>query len=129
MFPYSAIDMGTFELSKRAYRIYRAETIGANEEDVELGSGATGVIGAVSGSLGATIVYPLSLIRTRLQVQGTLMHRPVYAGIWDVVNKTVRNEGVRGMYKGLLPNLAKVGPALSITRLAYEDGKQLFKLS
>lgn len=128
MFPYSAIDMNTFELLKKTYKSYVAKRQGISAADVEPGNIVTGMIGATSGAFGATVVYPLNVLRTRLQTQGTHMHRATYTGIWDVAAKTVTNEGVRGLYKGLTPNLLKVAPALSITWVVYENSKRLLRL-
>ncbi|KAK1754350.1 hypothetical protein QBC47DRAFT_447258 [Echria macrotheca] len=128
MFPYSAIDIGTFEMLKKTYTRTKARYYGIHEEDSRPGNVMTAVLGASSGALGATIVYPLNVLRTRLQTQGTAMHPPTYTGIMDVARKTVRNEGVRGLYKGLTPNLLKVAPALSITWVCYENMKKLLEL-
>ncbi|KAL2127535.1 hypothetical protein VTI74DRAFT_10574 [Chaetomium olivicolor] len=129
MFPYSAIDIGTFEFLKKSYTRAMARYYGIHEDDMQLGNVATAVLGASSGALGATIVYPLNVLRTRLQTQGTAMHPPTYTGIVDVATRTVRNEGVRGLYKGLTPNLLKVAPALSITWVCYENMKGLLGLN
>lgn len=128
MFPYSAIDMGTFEFLKKTYTRHKARYYGIHEDDAAPGNIATGIIGASSGAFGATVVYPLNVLRTRLQTQGTVMHPPTYTGIWDVARRTYRNEGVRGMYKGLTPNLLKVAPALSITWVVYENSKTFLGL-
>lgn len=128
MFPYSAIDMGTFEFLKKSYTRYKARYYGIHEEDATPGNIMTGIIGASSGAFGATVVYPLNVLRTRLQTQGTLMHPPTYTGIWDVTRRTYQKEGMRGMYKGLTPNLLKVAPALSITWVVYENSKKLLGL-
>lgn len=128
MFPYSAIDMGTFEFLKNRIKRFKAKRYNIHEDDAEIGNFATGLIGATSGAFGASVVYPLNVLRTRLQTQGTVMHPPTYTGIWDVAQKTLRNEGVRGMYKGLTPNLLKVAPALSITWIVYENSKALLHL-
>ncbi|UNI16158.1 hypothetical protein JDV02_002623 [Purpureocillium takamizusanense] len=128
MFPYSAIDMGMFELLKKSYRTYYAKRTGCHEDDANPGNIATGMIGATSGAIGATVVYPLNVVRTRLQTQGTVMHRATYTGIWDVTTKTVQLEGWRGLYKGLTPNLLKVAPALSITWVVYENSKRILGL-
>ncbi|KAH7021217.1 mitochondrial carrier domain-containing protein [Microdochium trichocladiopsis] len=128
MFPYSAIDMGTFELLKKTYVSYKAKQLGCHEEDTRPSTFATGIMGASSGAFGATVVYPLNVLRTRLQSQGTSMHPARYTGIWDVAQKTYRNEGIRGMYKGLAPNLFKVAPALSITWMVYEKAKYVLDL-
>lgn len=64
--------------------------------------------GSLSGGIGATSVYPLNLVRTRLQASGSSGHPQRYTGIWDVVHQTAQKEGWRGFYRGLLPTLAKV---------------------
>ncbi|KAL6886997.1 mitochondrial carrier domain-containing protein [Trichoderma evansii] len=128
MFPYSAIDMGTFEFLKKTYRIRYAKYAGCHEDDAEPGNIATGIIGATSGAFGASVVYPLNVVRTRLQTQGTVMHPQTYTGIWDVTQKTIQHEGFRGLYKGLTPNLLKVAPALSITWVVYENAKRILAL-
>ncbi|ORZ39851.1 mitochondrial carrier domain-containing protein [Catenaria anguillulae PL171] len=81
------------------------------------------VFGTLSGSIGATAVYPLSLIRTRLQAQGTPGHPERYSGAMDAVRKTYAREGGRGFYKGLAPTLIKVIPAASISYVCYEGMK------
>ncbi|KAM5348593.1 hypothetical protein ACJ41O_008417 [Fusarium nematophilum] len=129
MFPYSAIDMGTFELLKNSYKGYLAKRNNMHEDDVKPGNIATGIIGATSGAFGASVVYPLNVVRTRLQTQGTVMHPQTYTGIWDVTKKTIQREGYRGLYKGLTPNLLKVAPALSITWVVYENSKRILGLS
>ncbi|KAI1858634.1 hypothetical protein JX265_010727 [Neoarthrinium moseri] len=128
MFPYSAIDMGTFEFLKSYYVTYQAKRLGIHEEDIQPSSTITGIMGASSGAFGASVVYPLNVLRTRLQTQGTSMHPARYTGIWDVAQKTLKNEGPRGFYKGLMPNLLKVAPALSITWIVYEKAKTIMNL-
>lgn len=128
MFPYSAIDMGMFELLKKTYRQSYAKYTGCHEDDANPGNIATGIIGASSGAFGATVVYPLNVLRTRLQTQGTVMHSATYTGVWDVAQKTIQKEGYRGFYKGLTPNLLKVAPALSITWVVYENTKKVLGL-
>ena len=114
MFPYAAIDLGTFEYLKRTLTAYNVKTYGGHEEDAAPGSFATALIGGFSGAIGASAVYPLNLLRTRLQSQGTASHPRTYTGIIDVTQQTIRGEGVRGLFKGLTPNLLKVVPAVSI---------------
>ncbi|KAK0109786.1 hypothetical protein ONS95_002461 [Cadophora gregata] len=128
MFPYSAIDLGTFEYLKARIASRNAKILGCHEEDALPGSFATGCIGAFSGAFGASIVYPINLLRTRLQAQGTVLHPPTYTGIIDVAQKTVKNEGFKGLFKGITPNLLKVVPAVSITYVVYENAKKALHL-
>ena len=46
----------------------------------------------------------------------------------DVFRKTVKNEGVKGLFKGITPNLIKVAPSVSITYVVYESGKKFLNL-
>jgi len=116
VFPYSAIDMSTFEALKLAY----VRSTGKEEPGVL----ALLSFGSLSGSVGACSVYPLNLVRTRLQASGSPAHPKRYTGIWDVVSHTYRQSGVRGFYIGLGPTLAKVIPAVSISYVVYEHSKR-----
>ncbi|KAH7887680.1 mitochondrial carrier [Phlebopus sp. FC_14] len=118
VFPYSAIDMSTFEALKLAY-------VRSTGED-EPGVLALLAFGSVSGSVGATSVYPLNLVRTRLQASGSSGHPQRYTGVWDVAMKTYQRDGWRGFYRGLFPTLAKVVPSVSISYLVYEHSKRRY---
>lgn len=43
-----------------------------------------------------------------------------YASVWDAVKLIVKQEGVRGLYKGIVPNLLKVAPSMASSWLSYE---------
>ena len=104
---YAAIDMSTFEALKLAYlRSTRKE---------EPGVFPLLIFGSISGGVGATSVYPMNLVRTRLQASGSPGHPHRYTGILDVARKTYQAEGWRGFYRGLLPTLAKVFPLATTT--------------
>ena len=129
MFPYAAIDLGTFEYLKGKLAARNARLRRCHEEDAAPGSFSTALIGGFSGALGATVVYPINLLRTRLQSQGTILHPRTYpGGIRDVLKQTIKGEGVRGLFKGLAPNLLKVVPAVSITYVVYENTKKQLHL-
>ncbi|KAK7513550.1 calcium dependent mitochondrial carrier protein-like protein [Phyllosticta citriasiana] len=128
IFPYAAIDLGTFEYLKRFVTARKAKRLHCHEEQAEPGSFMTAFIGGFSGAFGASLVYPLNLLRTRLQSQGTVLHPRTYTGIADVTRQTIKGEGVRGLFKGLTPNLLKVVPAVSITYVVYEQSKKALHL-
>ena len=128
MFPYSAIDLTTFEYLKRFVTARYAIHHHCHEEDATPGNVMTAGIGAFSGAFGASVVYPMNLLRTRLQSQGTAIHPPTYTGMWDVTVKTVKGEGVKGLFKGITPNLLKVVPAVSITYVIYDNSKKMLGL-
>lgn len=128
MFPYAAIDLTTFEYLKRALVSRQACMDHCHEDDVTLNNFLTGSIGAISGGFSASVVYPLNVMRTRLQAQGTVLHPTTYSSITDVARKTFQAEGLRGFYKGLTPNLLKVAPAVSISYVVYENSKRMLGL-
>jgi len=92
--------MSTFEALKMAYM----RSTGKDEP----GALALLAFGSISGSVGAMSVYPLNLVRTRLQASGSSGHPQRYTGVKDVIIKTYQRDGWRGFYRGLLPTLAKV---------------------
>jgi solute carrier family 25 phosphate transporter 23/24/25/41 len=57
-----------------------------------------------------------------------VLHPPTYTGIVDVAQRTIKNEGFRGLFKGITPNLLKVVPAVSITYVVYENTKKALRL-
>lgn len=116
VFPYSAIDMSTFEALKLAY----CRSTGKDEPGVL----ALLAFGSISGSVGAASVYPLNLVRTRYQASGSPGHPQRYNGIMDVAVKTWEAGGWKGFYRGLFPTLAKVVPAVSISYVVYEHTKR-----
>ncbi|CAK7235241.1 mitochondrial thiamine pyrophosphate transporter [Sporothrix bragantina] len=88
------------------------------------GDAAAGVIAAV---MAKTFVFPLDLVRKRIQVQGPTRSRyvhkniPVYdSGVARALQTILRTEGVRGLYRGLTVSLMKAAPANAITVWTYE---------
>ncbi|RNA37045.1 mitochondrial thiamine pyrophosphate carrier [Brachionus plicatilis] len=63
--------------------------------------------GGVGASLTLVTNQPIDTIRTRLVTQG---EPRVYNGILDAVNKVYTNEGLRGFYRGTVPNLMLITP-------------------
>jgi solute carrier family 25 (mitochondrial phosphate transporter), member 23/24/25/41 len=43
-----------------------------------------------------------------------------YSGILDAVRVIVKTEGIRGLYKGIVPNLLKVAPSMASSWLSFE---------
>lgn len=128
IFPYAALDLGTFSALKKWAINREAKKQNCAPEDIRLSNFVVLPMGAFSGTVGATVVYPINLLRTRLQAQGTHAHPARYEGFRDVLNQTLKREGPAGLFKGLVPNLAKVCPAVSISYLMYENLKRAMEL-
>lgn len=43
-----------------------------------------------------------------------------YKSIGDATTKIVAQEGVKGLYKGIVPNLLKVAPSMASSWLSFE---------
>lgn len=43
-----------------------------------------------------------------------------YKSIWDAVSIILSQEGFRGLYKGIVPNLLKVAPSMASSWLSFE---------
>ena len=77
-------------------------------------------LGSIAGALGATIVYPIDLVKTRMQNQRNVVGERLYASSIDCARKVISNEGLRGMYSGLGPQLVGVAPEKAI-KLTIND--------
>ena len=78
--------------------------------------------GGSAGMIACALTYPLDLVRTRLAAQTTTRH---YDGLVNALFVIGRDEGARGLYRGLAPTLTGVGPNLAINFAAYETFRRL----
>ncbi|AET41120.1 Mrx21p Ecym_7278 [Eremothecium cymbalariae DBVPG len=79
-------------------------------------------IGAVSGGIAQTLIYPFDLLRRRFQVlaMGGSELGFKYKSVADALITIGKTEGVKGYYKGLTANLFKVIPATAVQWCVYE---------
>lgn len=74
------------------------------------------ICGSIS-KLGAVLVtYPLTTIRTRVQQNQFFNNRSQakYSNVRDVTYRLLRDEGITGFYKGIVPNMLKGIPQRGI---------------
>uniref|UniRef100_A0A8C1NU10 Solute carrier family 25 member 13 n=1 Tax=Cyprinus carpio TaxID=7962 RepID=A0A8C1NU10_CYPCA len=89
-------------------------------------------LGSVAGAVGATAVYPIDLVKTRMQNQrssGSFVDELMYKNSIDCFKKVVRYEGSFGLYRGLVPQLLGVAPekAIKLTVNDFVRGKTMKK--
>ncbi|KAL3457070.1 mitochondrial carrier domain-containing protein, partial [Aspergillus heterothallicus] len=100
------------------------------------GSAVAGATGAV---LANAIVYPLDLVKTKLQVQVKTTAESEesdthYKSTWDAIAKIVDKEGVEGLYSGMVGSLIGVASTnfayfywYSVVRTLYMSSKNVPK--
>ncbi|KFK41256.1 hypothetical protein AALP_AA2G105900 [Arabis alpina] len=86
--------------------------------------------GAAAGAISATFVCPLDVIKTRLQVLG-LPQTPTSGHKGSVIitslGNIVKNEGFRGMYRGLSPTIIALLPNWAVYFSVYGKLKDLLQ--
>lgn len=84
------------------------------------------VSGSLAGLVAKTSIYPLDLVKKRMQIQGVAQHRREFGtvfvckGMMDCFIKIYRVEGILGLFKGLNPSLLKAVATTAIHFSSYE---------
>lgn len=132
--PYVGLNFAVYESLKEW--LVKARPFGL-VQDSELSVTTRLGCGAVAGTIGQTVAYPLDVIRRRMQMVGWNNASSIvtgdgrgkvplqYNGMIDTFRKTVRHEGFGALYKGLVPNSVKVVPSISIAFVTYEVVKDI----
>jgi len=93
------------------------------------------VCGATAGMSAKAVVYPLDMIKKRLQVQGFETARQGfgetrhYNGVLHCIIDVIKTEGPRGLFKGLAPSLLKSAVASGVNFCLYEQVCNIFRMS
>ena len=93
------------------------------------------IAGALSGTIASTITLPMDVIKTRLQIElgdkivrGNGFNGKGRLKSIAIATEIITNEGVKGLFAGLIPRLVKVAPACAIMISSYEYCKRYFAL-
>ena len=84
------------------------------------------VCGAWAGLGAKMAIYPLDLLKKRLQIQGFQLGRSkfgrtdTYNGLVHCMKIVSQKEGIFAFYKGLSPSLLKAAVSVSFHFLSYE---------
>uniref|UniRef100_L2FU30 Mitochondrial thiamine pyrophosphate carrier 1 n=1 Tax=Colletotrichum fructicola (strain Nara gc5) TaxID=1213859 RepID=L2FU30_COLFN len=88
--------------------------------------GGDATAGVMASVMSKTAVFPLDLVRKRIQVQGPTRSRyvhkniPEYPGAVRAMRMIFASEGIRGLYRGLTVSLIKAAPGSAVTVWTYE---------
>lgn len=90
------------------------------------------VAGAVGGFTSGIVTCPLDVIKTKLQAQGGYIaldkgrhagHPKLYNGLFGTASVIWREEGIRGMYRGLGPIVMGYLPTWAVWFTVYNKSK------
>jgi len=79
---------------------------------------------ALGGVAGATVVYPLDMAKTQLQMDAA----GKYTGLFDCFTKVAKSEGIGALYRGLPANIIGIMPEKTIKLAGNDFFRQQFKV-
>ncbi|KAF9968199.1 hypothetical protein BGZ73_000209 [Actinomortierella ambigua] len=115
---YSTIRFGSYDLFKGLYSGMGAGLRGGEETStlVKLGAGLT------SGMVGSVIANPTDLIKVRLQAHSP-SGKPRYHSIADACRSIYVEEGLPGMYRGVIPTAIRAMVVTASQLASYDTTK------
>ncbi len=119
--PFSAVDLALYNTFKESAHRYLH---GPASRDAPTSTLTMLGCGAASSSLAQLVTYPLALAKTRMQAAGMPGYDKRWTSLSDCLRQTVRHEGLRGLYRGIVPNLLKAVPSISISYVVFENCKR-----
>ena len=108
--PGNAVMFGVYEAIK--------QVLAGGQDTSILGRGSLMLAGGLAGGSFWLSVYPTDVVKSVIQVDE--YKNPKYSGSFDAIRKILASEGVKGLYKGFGPAMARSVPANAACFLAYE---------
>ncbi|KAL0489791.1 mitochondrial substrate carrier family protein B [Acrasis kona] len=107
--PYTAAQFLSYEKYKQYISTYSS--------DGSLSVPQRLLCGGLAGMTSVIVSYPLDVVRCRLSAQ---QDRIVYKGIGDALVVIFKQEGISGLYRGLVPTLYGIAPYVALNFTLYE---------
>lgn len=117
--PGNAIYFGVYEMVKRCF-------IPAGGSARDVGPLPMMLAGGLAGTATWLTVYPLDIVKSRVQIDVTGKYAHGHRGLWQAYKEIVAESGsVRGLYRGITPALLRSFPANAACFLGYEMSMRL----
>ncbi|KYM90347.1 Solute carrier family 25 member 40 [Atta colombica] len=117
--PFSALYWLNYETIKKMYSSQQIFTFNL-------------VAGAVAGSVSAFFTIPFDVVKTHRQIE--MGEKEIYSDkpirsstTWTIIQRIYYQNGLKGLFTGLVPRLVKVAPACAIMIATFEHGKRFFQ--
>ncbi|KAJ5985203.1 hypothetical protein N7522_012399 [Penicillium canescens] len=107
------------ESARRAGTRHGTSESGQSDQLIER-AGLTGLAAAISGSIASTVTTPIDVVKTRVMLSASEVRDK---GPFAVGRDILRNEGVRGLFKGGLIRAGWTAIALGLYLGLYEGGR------
>lgn len=131
---HGGVQFVVYEALKKYFDYTRAERVKDGEEFSVLErlkkSAGHLAMGAVSKIVASTTTYPLQLIKARVQQRSEFVElssdeevrvvKRHYEGVVQTIQKLYQKEGIKGFFKGSVPNAVRVAPSAALTFVVYE---------
>jgi solute carrier family 25 aspartate/glutamate transporter 12/13 len=76
------------------------------------------ITGLVAGSIGAFVVYPIDVVKTRMQNQNSSVNK-LYKNGWDCWHQLWVQGRLKAFYRGCIPQMIGVAPEKAVKLFAY----------
>ncbi|KAF8898904.1 hypothetical protein BD779DRAFT_1666663 [Infundibulicybe gibba] len=100
-----------------AYEVTKKALTPAGSSPAELNLGAIIIAGGTAGVAMWTLAIPPDVLKSRLQSAPT----GTYSGFMDCARKTIAQDGVKALWRGFGPAMARAFPANAATFVSYFD--------
>eukprot|EP01116_Phalansterium_solitarium_P021393 TRINITY_DN6632_c0_g1_i1.p1 TRINITY_DN6632_c0_g1~~TRINITY_DN6632_c0_g1_i1.p1 ORF type:complete len:307 (+),score=55.28 TRINITY_DN6632_c0_g1_i1:196-1116(+) len=120
-FAYAGLRLALYEPIKKV--------LGEDPATGQLSFGKKLVAGSAAGSIGAALANPTDLVKVRMQAEGALApgQKPLYSGVVNAWISIARQDGLLGLYKGVLPTTQRAAVISAAMMPVYDQTKHFLQ--
>lgn len=112
---FSSVRLGLYDEFKNMY----LKVLGYDEKKKKMPISIRLLAGITTGALSVMLAQPTDVVKIRMQGQGLTSTR-IYKNSFQAYRSIATEEGVRGLYKGLMPNILR-NIAVGVTEMVTYD--------